>query len=92
MRPRAAEIRAITALLDQEWDNVDDLASTLISEVFGMAGKRDKWCVIMQDPRLGVFTYGPYDTENQARKAIGKSIVSPGPEPAKAIIRRIQEA
>ena len=92
MRPRAAEIRAIVAMLDREWDNVDELASTILNEAFGMAAKRDKWCVIMHDPRLGVFTFGPFDTENQARKAIGKSIVSPGPEPAKATVRRIVEA
>lgn len=91
MRPRVAEIRAVTALLDQEWEDVDALASAVIQSVYDSLSKRELWTVIASDKRLGVFVYGPYETRNKATKAIGSEIVSPGPEPMQAYIRPLMK-
>ena len=87
MRPRVAEIRAVTALLDQEWTDVEDLASAVLEKAIDMLTSRELWVVIASDNSLGTFVYGPYDTRTQATKAIGKEIVSPGPEPMRAMIK-----
>lgn len=89
MRPKVSEVRKIVELLDREHEDVDDLARTVLQAAFDMAASREQWVVIMQDARLGSFVFGPYDTENKARKAIGTEIVSPGPEPARGLVRRI---
>lgn len=89
MRPKVSEIRKITALLDRQWDDVEELAKTVLSEAFDMAGEREQWVVVMHDDRLGMFVFGPYDTENKARKAIGTDVVSPGPSPARGVVKRI---
>jgi hypothetical protein len=87
MRPRAAEIRAVTALLDQEWDDVEDLARAVVESVYDSVLSREWWTVIATDKRLGSFVFGPYETRNKATKAIGSEIVSPGPESMHAILR-----
>ena len=87
MRPRVAEIRAVTALLDQEWTDVEDLASAVLEKAIDMITSRELWVVVASDKRLGVFAYGPYETRTKATKAIGKEIVSAGPEPMTAFIR-----
>lgn len=89
MRPKVSEIRKITSLLDQQWDDVEELAKAVLAEAFGMAADREQWVVVMEDKRLGTFVFGPFDTENKARKAIGTSIVSAGPAPASGVIRRV---
>lgn len=87
MRPRVAEIRAVTALLDQEWQDVEELSRAVIETVYEAVSQRDMWVVIASDNRLGTFAFGPYETQTKATKAIGKEIVSPGPEPMTALIR-----
>lgn len=89
MRPKVSEIRKIASVLDQQWDDVEELAKTVLTEAFDMASVREQWVVIMQDKRLGTFVFGPFDTENKARKAIGTSIVSAGPEPASGVVRKV---
>lgn len=91
MRPRVAEIRAVTALLDREWDDVESLAAAVLTEAMEMLSKREWWTVVASDKRLGVFVYGPYETRTKATKAIGKEIVSPGPEPMQAYIRPLMK-
>ena len=87
MRPRVAEIRAVTALLDQEWQDVEDLASAVLEKAIDLVSSRESWVVIASDNRLGTFAYGPYETRTKATRAIGKEIVAPGPEPMRAMIR-----
>jgi len=87
MRPRVAEIRAVTALLDQEWADVEDLASAVLEKAIDLVSSRESWVVIASDNRLGTFAYGPYETRTKATRAIGKEIVAPGPEPMRAMIR-----
>lgn len=89
MRPRVAEIKAVTALLDREWDDVEDLSRAVIETVYESLSNREIWVVVATDSRLGTFVFGPYETQNKAVKAIGKEIVSPGPEPMTALIRRL---
>lgn len=91
MRPRVAEIRAVTALLDAEWQDVEDLSRAVIESVYESLSQREMWVVVASDKRLGVFVYGPYETRTKATKAIGKEIVSPGPEPMQALIRPLMK-
>ena len=91
MRPRVAEIRAVTALLEQEWADVDDLSRAVIETVYEAVSQREMWVVIASDNRLGTFAFGPYETQNKATKAIGKEIISPGPEPMQALIRPLMK-
>jgi len=91
MRPRVAEIRAVTALLDQEWVDVEDLSKAVIQTVYDSLSERELWVVIASDKRLGAFVYGPYETRTKATRAIGKEIVSPGPEPMQALIRPLMK-
>lgn len=91
MRPRVAEIRAVAALLDQEWQDVEDLSRAVIETVYEALMGREWWTVVASDKRLGVFVYGPYETRTKATKAIGKEIVSPGPEPMTAMIRPLMK-
>jgi hypothetical protein len=91
MRPRVAEIRAVTALLDAEWQDVEDLSRAVIEAVYESLSEREMWVVIASDKRLGTFVYGPYETRTKATKAIGKEIVSPGPEPMQALIRPLMK-
>ena len=91
MRPRVAEIRAVTALLDREWQDVEDLSRSVIQAVYDALDERELWVVIASDNRLGTFVYGPYETRTKATKAIGKEIVSPGPEPMRALIRPLMK-
>jgi hypothetical protein len=91
MRPRVAEIRAVTALLDAEWQDVEDLSRAVIEAVYESLMEREWWTVVASDKRLGVFVYGPYETRTKATKAIGKEIVSPGPEPMQALIRPLMK-
>ena len=91
MRPRVAEIRAVTALLDAEWQDVEDLSRAVIETVYESLMEREWWTVVASDKRLGVFVFGPYETRTKATKAIGKEIVSPGPEPMQAYIRPLMK-
>jgi hypothetical protein len=89
MRPRVSEIRKIVSLLDEPSDDVETLAERVLSEAISMIESRDTWCVVMLDDRLGMFLFGPYETEAKARKAIGTTIVSSGPTPARAVVKRV---
>jgi len=89
MQPRAAEVRKIAKILSDEWDDVEDLARFVIQSVFDMVDERDQYVVLMLEEKLGMFVFGMYDTEGGAKRAIGKTIVSPGPAPAKAVIRKV---
>ena len=91
MRPRVAEIRAVTALLDREWDDVEDLSQAVIETVYEALMSRDWWVVVADAGPFGLITYGPYETNNKAMKAIGKEIVSPGPEPLQGWVRTLKK-
>ena len=89
MRPKVAEIRAVTALLDKEWEDVTTLSEEVIRVVYEGLRQRDTWVVLARDASLGWFTFGPYESKHQATKAIGKQIVSPGPEPMQAMVTKL---
>lgn len=89
MQPKIAEVRAIEKMLSQEWDDVTELADAVVQKVMDMVEAREQWCVIAIDHRLGAFVFGMYDTEGRAKKAIGKSIVSPGPQAMTAWVVRV---
>lgn len=89
MQPKVAEVRAIEKMLSQEWDDVAELAEAVVQKVMDMVEARDQWCTVAMDPKLGLFVFGLYDTEGRAKKAIGKAIVSAGPKPMTALVRKV---
>lgn len=91
MRPRVAEIKAVTALLEQEWADVDELSQAVIETVYEALMSRDWWVVVADAGSLGLISYGPYENKNKAMKAIGKEIVSFGPEPLQGWVRTLQK-
>lgn len=65
------------ALLDDPADDVQTLAEDVIRKIDDLRAKRDSWVVLVRYPDNnlpGVF--GLYDTEAQAKRAIGKDIVA----------------
>ena len=89
MRPKVAEIRAVTALLDKEWEDVTTLSEEVIRVVYEGLRQRDTWVVLARDASLGWFTFGPYESKPQATNAIGTQSVSPGPEPMQAMVTKL---
>lgn len=82
MRPRAAEIRAITELLEAEHPDVDQLAKDVLQLAWELFDKRERFVLVLDQPAVGVAAYGPAGTRNEIHKAIGTQIVSAGPGPA----------
>lgn len=71
------DIKAMTALLDEEWDDVEDLAAELLRTAWGIYEARAQYTVVgqlwkdeigqVQDPdRLNTTAVGVYPTEVQA--------------------------
>ena len=56
MRPKVAEIRAVTALLDKEWEDVTTLSEEVIRVVYEGLRQSDTWVVLARDASLGWFT------------------------------------
>jgi hypothetical protein len=89
MRPRAAEIKAMTALLEAEHPDVESLAKQALTLAWELAEQRDRYCLIFDQPGVGVAVYGPGTTRNEVTKAIGKQVIAAGPQPARALILRM---
>lgn len=79
MRHRPTERKAVIALLEQEWDDVADLAEALLDELLELKWGRGGWIIVHREDSAtspAYFAYGPYDTRNQAVKDIGKRIIA----------------
>lgn len=81
-RKRPTEVRGIISLLEQDWDDVADLAEAIIEKLDELRARRTQYTYWMCDPNPQVAiisAYGPYDTANQAEKE-SKKLVSAGPK------------
>ena len=91
MKP--TEVKLVASLLDQEWDDVNELAKAIISGVDDKREKDDKPYAIIAQYRIGegliTQTYGPFATANQAEKGV-KHLSSPGPQPGRYMIVRLK--
>lgn len=66
------EVKALVELLEQDWDEVEDLAKALVSRLDELRASKTRYIAVMQFGRrsplyVGV---GPYPTSNAANKAL----------------------
>jgi len=68
---RPTEIKAVSDLLSQEHESVDELARSVIELIDTMRSKRETYVLVQIEPSLSVAkAIGPYATSNQAIKDI----------------------
>jgi len=68
---RPTEVKAVSDLLSQEHESVDELARSVIELIDGMRAKRETYVLVQIEPSLSVAkAIGPYATFNQAMKDI----------------------
>ena len=75
-------------LLDQPADDIEALAKQALALAWDLADQRDRYCLVMDQPAVGVVTYGPANTRNELMRAIGNQIIA-SKEPARALIMRM---
>lgn len=91
MRPKPTEVRLVASLLMSEADDAEELAGRIINALDDKRARDDTlWCLVFYDPNTGtVIPYGPYRTAAAAER-IRKTLVSPGPLPARAAAFRMR--
>lgn len=89
MRARAAEVKAMTALLEAEHPDVEELAKDVLQLAWELFDKRDRFVLVLDQPAVGVAAFGPAGTRNELVKAVGTQIVSAGPGPATGHITQL---
>lgn len=88
-RVKPTELKTVISLLETEHPDVEDLAKDVILELKNRWLNEDYYVVLLYDPNAQwVYSYGPYQTENQAKKALG-SLVSAGPIQSSGWISRL---
>lgn len=71
MQIRPTEVKAVSDLLSQEHESVNELARSVIELIDGMRAKRETYVLVQIEPSLSVAkAIGPYATSNQAMKDI----------------------
>lgn len=89
MRPRIAEVRQITAILDAPSDDVEDLAREVLAKAWQLADEREKWCVVVHDPGVGVYVEGLFASKIEVDRAIKKGTVFSASQGATGRIVRV---
>lgn len=77
----------MTALLDAEHADVEQLAREALTLAWELLGQREQWCLVLEQPAVGITVHGPASSPAEITKAIGKSIIAAGPEPGKGHVR-----
>jgi len=88
MRPRKNEVQRVVALLEKEHADVEELAFQVLNVAWELLQQRETWSVIVDNPGAGTVAWGPYESESQARRAIGKEIIASSPG-AKGTLTRL---
>jgi len=86
-RPRTAEVRALSTVLDSEHDSVDDLSKAVIHKCFDLLMERELWLVLLVYPDQ-VWAHGPYFSRRQAEKACLDNVFQVRGE-CRMVIRRL---
>lgn len=76
MRPRKKEVERIVGLLEAEHEDVEELAFVVLDEAWDLLQQRETWCVVVDNPGAGTVVWGPYESESQSKRAIGKEVVA----------------
>jgi hypothetical protein len=88
---RPTEIKAVSDLLSQEHESVDDLARSVIELIDSMRSKRDTYVLVQIEPSLSVAkAIGPYATSNQAIKDIPTKLTKYD-ERSRAYLAKLQD-
>lgn len=74
-RLRPTEVKAVAALLNEPATDEYELAETIMHKINELRAKRKDYVVFMYDNGIPS-VWGPFDTQNAAKKAIGNSIVA----------------
>ena len=85
--PLKGEVKAVVDLLNQEFDDENELAKAIITAIYQQWAQRDHIVVVTIDGRL-VSTWGVYRTIKEAQKAIGDPIIASRPG-TKGILTRL---
>lgn len=88
MRPRKKEVERIVGLLEREHEDVEELAFVVLEQAWDLFRERETWCCVVNDEGAGTVVWGPYDSETQVRRAIGKEIIASRPG-AKGMLARL---
>lgn len=93
-RPSPREIKAVTAVLDAEFDDIEEAARAVITALDEVRSGKEQWIVVARPLAGGPYlSVGPWTTRNQATKA-SVDIVSAHKEPTEgtgiAIMRMYQ--
>lgn len=88
MRPRKKEVEHIAGLLEREHEDVEELAFAVLEQAWDLFRERETWCCVVNDDSAGTVVWGPYDSETQVRRAIGKEIIASKPG-AKGTLARL---
>lgn len=76
--PLKSEVKAVVDLLNQPFDDENELAKAIITAIYTEWAKRNHYAVVAIDGRL-VTVYGVYRTVKEAQKAIGDPIIASRP-------------
>lgn len=80
-RPSPREIKAVTAVLDAEHDDIEEAARAVIAALDEVRSSKEQWIVVARPLAGGPYlSVGPWTTLNQAVKA-STSLVSAHKEP-----------
>lgn len=80
-RPSPREIKAVTAVLDAEFDDIEEAARAVIAALDEVRASKDQWIVVARPLAGGPYvSVGPWTTHNQASKA-SQHLVSAHKEP-----------
>lgn len=88
MRPRKNDVQRMVALLEAEHEDVEELAYRVLEDAWDLLQQREVWCCVVDDDGAGTVVWGPYESETQVRRAIGKEIVASRPG-AKGTLARL---
>lgn len=86
MRPRKAEREQLTALLEQEWDDVDELVAAVYDLAMNALLARD-WWILLAAYDTELMAFGPYGTRLKATRAVADIQMRGGN--ARAAIRKL---
>lgn len=90
MKPRVGEVRAVAKLLEDEHEDVMDLARAVLVEAWRLADEREKWCMVAEHPGAGIFVHGPYGSATEIERAVKRGdISSAGNAPARGMVTRM---
>ena len=80
LKHRPSEVKAVVELLEQDHDDIEELAQKILDRLMEVKWNRGPWVAIQRHRKGSWFTaFGPYPTRTQAERDLGRRII--GAEP-----------